>query len=245
MVPTVRSGEPAIRTLVERGRRTRSHGLAALLLFDLAVLIGVWIVHQTEYVIEYGNRFSAVMAGTPHHLYMQPAALVLAVAALTAISVCVATCVCQTRRAREMSRHLPPRIARSLHRFAEPLPMQRLGRTTATLFAAQSLVYAVQENLESWQVTGAFPGTSVLFGSPHLTVLPLSALVASILAVILTAGTARARLTRQTAHIARAFALLFAPAAGAQRPPAPNYDYVPSFQPTAGGRGLRAPPLSV
>src|SRR5579875_2969523 len=49
-----------------------------LLVFGLAVVGGEWLVHQAEYAIEYGSRFNAVMATTPHHLYMPEAGVTLA-----------------------------------------------------------------------------------------------------------------------------------------------------------------------
>ena len=60
--------------------RSYSRAWVNFLVFGVAVLAGTWVVHQTEYTIEYGRRFSTVMATSPHHLYMMPAGLTLSVA---------------------------------------------------------------------------------------------------------------------------------------------------------------------
>src|SRR5579864_3716138 len=53
--------------------------LANLLIFGLVALAGTWLVHQTEYRIEYGSRFGTVMATTPHRVYMAPFGVFLAI----------------------------------------------------------------------------------------------------------------------------------------------------------------------
>jgi hypothetical protein len=135
-------------------------------------------------------------------------------------------------------------MARRLRALASPIPVARTGWTAVALFTAQAAVYTVQENLESWQTTGLVPGADVLFGAPHLTVLPLHALVASILAIILTVGTARVRQAQRSSRVARTLAALFEATEATEPPFAPAHVYFPSLRPTAGCRGLLSPPLS-
>src|SRR5947209_2532705 len=64
-----------------------------LLVFGIAILAGTWIVHQTEYSIEYGRRVSTVMATSPHRLYMAPAGVALSVALGAFIILCASVLV--------------------------------------------------------------------------------------------------------------------------------------------------------
>ena len=53
---------------------------ANVLVFGLAVLAGECLVHQLEYLLEYGRRFDTIMAATPHRFYMAQEGAVLAAA---------------------------------------------------------------------------------------------------------------------------------------------------------------------
>jgi hypothetical protein len=241
-------------TLYRRSRQSRAlarfrspgpwRGLTGLLLFDLAVLIGVWIVHQTEYLIEYGNRFNAVMADTPHRFYMEPAAGVLALAATIAGGICLLCLLSHSRQAQQAADRLSPRVAQRLTTLLAPISVSSVSRTACVLFLAQAGVYAVQENLESWFMGVRLPGTSVLFGAPHITVLPLHALVATILAIILTAGRARLRRAKHASRMAGALAALLSRADVLPPQLVPAHDFRPNLRFVAGSLGLRSPPLS-
>lgn len=215
-----------------------------LLLFDLAVLIGVWIVHQTEYLIEYGSRFNRVMEDTPHRFYMEPAAGLLVLAAAIALGVCLLCLLSHNRQARQAADRLSPRVARRLAALLAPISIVSVSRTSCVLFLAQAGVYTVQENLESWSVSARLPAASVLFGVQHITVLPLHALVATILAIILTAGRARLRRAKHASRVAGALAALLSRAEVPQERLVTARDFRPNLCPVAGSLGLRSPPLS-
>jgi hypothetical protein len=227
------------------GSRDKSRiSLSCLLAFDLAVLIGTWIVHQTEYAIEFGNRFNAVMAGSTHRFYMAPEAGFLAIAGAFALAFWLGAVIWHARRARAATALLPRSLARSLNRFLVPAPVSRTVTTAGALFLAQCVVYAVQENLEWWTVTGSLPGMAVLTGAQHLTVLPLHAIAALISAVIVSTLWSRVRGISHVARFAVSLARRFArrtqdsllprvPAALS----APSSFHIRSFSP-------RAPPVA-
>src|SRR5579872_1573547 len=95
----------------------RSHRRAWVnfLVFGMAVLAGTWVVHQTEYTIEYGRRFSTVMATSPHHLYMAPAGVALSVAYGALVVLCGAVLGLSRRRLGRLLQQLPPRLSRHIH----------------------------------------------------------------------------------------------------------------------------------
>ncbi len=213
-----------------------------LLVVALVMFAGVWSVHQTEYLLEYGSRFSAVMATTPHRFYMAPAGLAL----LLTITAALAALLSALHYARaELLHHrnmLSPRLARRLTGPDFHLPVRALLRTAVVLAVAQIALYTLQENLEGLALTGRWLGLAVLL-APHLTVVPLHLLVALGSAVLLHLASARLRQTRSAVRLARILAALIPNGAGS--PPRWTLStYLPDSCPLSGAIGLRAPPLA-
>jgi hypothetical protein len=228
------------------GWSSRRRVLINLLLFDLTVLAGAWLVHQTEYAIEYGGRFNAVMAASPHRFYMVPGALVLAGAVLCALFCCMGSLFASTRAFRAALGSLPPAVSHRITALAAPVRLDSVLGVAAALFMAQAAFYTVQENLEYWLAGGALPGLSVLFGAQHLTVLPLHALMALASAILLTTLSGKVRAARAVARIAQTLAALLSRRVTAtvllHRPHA---GLTHARRCAHGPVGLRAPPLSV
>jgi hypothetical protein len=223
---------------------SRRISLSYLLAFDLAVLVGTWIVHQTEYAIEFGNRFKAVMTTSAHRFYMAPEAGILAIAAILAIAFWLISVTWHAHQARAATALLPPALSRSLDRLLVPTPVTRTLTTAGALFLAQCVVYSVQENLESRTMTGALPGIAVLLGGQHLTVLPLHALAALISAVIITTLWSRVRHVTQVARLVVSLVRRFAPDVGEALPSRVPKVLSPSSSLPARSLGPRAPPFA-
>jgi hypothetical protein len=216
--------------------------LVNLLLFDLAVLVGAWVVHQTEYLIEYGDRFNTVMASTPHRSYMTAAAVVMAMCMVLACGVLSVVSVSRVRRTRAATARLSPRIARRLERLTAPLPVGMVSRIAVAVFVCQCGFYTVQENLEAWMAGAGFPGAAVLIGVQHITVLPLHALVALISAILLGTVASRSERARVLAHVTGALAALLARRSSALLASVCPRVVRGSGRIACGPTGLRAPP---
>ena len=214
-----------------------------LLVFGLIVLAGTWTVHQFEYAIVYGDRFGAVMATTPHRFYMGPLGVCLALGTmLWGIAALWSLAVGRVRLQR-VRRRLPNRYARRLATPVLAIPYRSVGRTAVLLFALQTGLYLLQENLETFAVAGSWPGVAVLIAPQHWTVLPLHSLIASCGSLLLWMISVWLHRTRETGHMAEILAALWAgPPPRNTRQNAPQ-SYVPVRHLRAGARGLRAPPM--
>ena len=225
------------------GWRTYPRAVANLLVFGMAVLGGEWLVHQLEYLIEYGDRFGAVMASTPHRFYMARLGALLTVAVVVLLTlVLVRLCLGYVEQ-RRLVRLLPPRLARHVPAFASGLPVWAVTRTALVLAGCQAALYLLQENLERAAVYQEWPGLSVLLAPSHATVIPLHLLVALGGSWLLWTASTRIRRSRQAVHVAQVLAAMLAP----QTTPAPRLVpiqlLVPNLRLIAGVLCLRSPPL--
>ncbi|HEX6506583.1 MAG TPA: hypothetical protein VF221_03035, partial [Chloroflexota bacterium] len=166
------------------GWRTYCRAWSNLLLFGLTLLAGTWIVHQTEYVLEYGRHVSSVMATGPHHLYMTQLGLALGMTVAVLLLLLATTLQATRAHLHRLLLRLPPRLLRHAGTPTSPLSSHSVLRTALVLAVGQMGLYLVQENLESLAALGTLPGLAVLLAPQHLTVLPLhllAGLVGSIL----------------------------------------------------------------
>ena len=212
-------------------------------LLGLAVLLGTWLVHQTEYALEFGSRFSTVMASNPHRAYMAPVGMAL----ILACSVCLAlgaTCLGLTRvKLLRLHRRLPSRLARHLTPGASSVSWSGIGATALLLALMQGAAYLLQENLESLAVAGTLPGASVILAPQHVTVIPLHLAVAVGSSVILWTAAIWLGSARRALGIARV--LLTIATRRHSIPPRRTVPrrYLPNLGVPAGVHGLRSPPL--
>ena len=226
------------------GWRSSRHAWLNYSLFGLAVLLGTWLVHQTEYALEFGSRFSAVMAANPHRAYMAPAGMALILAFIVCFAL-GATFLGLTRvRLRRLHRRLPSRLARRLAPGASTVPWSRIGATALLLALMQGAAYLLQENLETLAVAGTLPGASVLLAPQHATVIPLHLAAAVGSSLIL--WTASIWLGRVRRALGMARVLLTIATRRHSVPPHRSVPrrYLPNLRVPAGARGLRSPPLS-
>jgi hypothetical protein len=179
--------------------------LLNVVLFDLAVLIGAWVVHSTEYRIEYGRAFDAVMASTDHRYYMAQGGWILGATLLCAVLFGLVVAHQRTRRFKTALARLSPRLASGVDRMVVP-PAARIGLPVLALFVCQVAFYVVQENLEAWNMGHSLPWLLVLVAPQHVTVLPLHALVAWCSAVALTFAGVRMQHRRAATRLAEALA---------------------------------------
>jgi hypothetical protein len=226
------------------GWRSFRHVWVNLLVFGIIVLAGTWIVHQTEYTIEYGRRFSMVMATTPHRLYMAPAGVALSVATGVCLVLCGSVLGLSRLKLGRVLQQLPPRLARHAHLGRSTVPVQSVVLTALVLVLAQFSVYLVQENLEYLASVGTLPGFAVLLAPQHATVIPLhlvAAMCSSLLLWTVSTWLSRSRQACGTAQVLLDLALR-----GAAAPPRrfPTHTYLPSLRFAAGIFCLRSPPLS-
>jgi len=213
-----------------------------LLVLGVAVLTGTWIVHQSEYFIEYGQRFGTVMAANLH-AYMAPVGGVLAALAVMLLALLAFGLHLAWQQVRQIENHLPVRLTRHLIVPARMPSVRTIGATSLVLALCQSVVYLAQENLESLAATGNLPGLSVLLAPHHATVLPLDLLIASCFAVLLWTVSCWLRRSRRLLHVASVFAALVARRVGPGPTLAPRPSHTPNRRLAAGIHGLRAPPL--
>lgn len=237
------SRQPLVPLLVSR--RGHLSVVLNLVIFGLVGVGGMWIVHQTEYVIEYGSRFGAVMASTPHRIYMAPLGIVLGLLAAT-LAILISASLRRSHMTR--CRLLPGIPIRSRHHAAAPvfaLAIVPLFRTAAVLAALQMILYTVQENLESLAAGWGLPGLGVLIAPQHATVVPLHLLLALCGAFLLWTVSLLLHRTRHTLRIARALAGI-----GASRQAVParfrgHRRHAANERLLACRRSLRSPPLAV
>lgn len=227
------------------GRRRLVRACASILLFALAAFAGEWVVHQLEYLIEYRQRFGAIMATTPHHYYMGPLGFAFAMIAIGLISVAALLLRIDGAKRRRLLHLLPSR----LHRFI-PDPTARvsfylIGRTALLLAGYQMVIYLVQENLEATAEGSGLPGLAVLIAPEHRTVILLHLLIALCGSLLLWTLAALLRGSRQATEVVEALTRLFAPSAAVvPQQPIPLRRHIPNQQLLAGARSLRSPPLA-
>jgi hypothetical protein len=225
--------------------RTFRGAFLNLLLFGLTAAAGEWLVHQIEYLIEYGSRFGAVMSSGPHRLYMGPAGdLLTGVLVLLAVGLTV-TFRADERRRRRLYERLPSRIRRGLPAGLTEDFAATTGGTFPALFALQVTLYLVQENVEYAAVGLGWPGLGVLFAAQHITVLPLHCLVALSSAILLRRVARLLRGSRQSLRLAEVLIRIFVAFHDSPRYQASPDTPLPDLRPARGVRGLRAPPLAL
>jgi hypothetical protein len=225
------------------GWRSFRHVWLNLLVFGVAVLAGTWVVHQTEYTIEYGRRFSTVMATSPHRFYMASAGFALSVALGAFLVLCGTFLTLSRLRLGRLLQQLPPRLSRHVHPGRSMVPVHALLLTALVLVLAQFSVYLLQENLEYLASVGTLPGFAVLLAPQHATVIPLHLVVAGCSSLLLWSISAWLGYSRRAVGVARV--LLDMVSRGAAAPPRhfPSHAYVPSLRVAAGVFCLRSPPL--
>src|SRR5579884_135820 len=222
----------------------RRRGLAAvanLLVVAVLGLAGEWIVHQTEYFLVYGSRFGHVMATTPHRLYMGGLGLVLAAICLTVLT---GFCLIVGLRARETRRLLAVLPRRAQSHLPVELADVAVSSIVATMFVLwlfQSVVYLIQENLESAAVGAGWPGLSVLIAPDHAAVLPLHLLVALCLSIVLWTVARYLNHSRGSVEAARLLVRLSFDAEERVVSFRPSNDDIPSDDRVALARSLRSP----
>ncbi|MGH2449055.1 MAG: hypothetical protein ACRDFS_10710 [Chloroflexota bacterium] len=146
----------------------------------LFVLAGEWTLHQLVYRIEYGARFAAVMASTPHRFYMQPLGMALGILLFgLAVSGLVALASLRAQRS-----HLARRGGTSVG--ASLIPDYRMVLALTIIIAFfQLAVYFFQENVESAVEGYGWPALSVLVSPNRLIVFPLAVAIAGCIALTL------------------------------------------------------------
>lgn len=226
------------------GWRTYSRALINLLLFGLTALVGEWLVHQIEYLIEYGSRFGSVMTAGPHH-YMAPLGIVLGVAGVGALG----TTWMLLHRARRASRVLlaavPRRLALRAPLLSGSAHIELLGRTAVALTALQALLYLVQENVESAAASQGLPGLWIFVAAPHITVLPLHLIVATCGALVLRSLSSLLQRSRQAVCVARILAAIATAMTRAMPRERRSWRHLPALRLETGAVGLRAPPRAI
>jgi hypothetical protein len=224
------------------GWRSYRRAWVNLLIFGVAVLAGTWIVHQTEYTIEYGRRFSSVMATSPHRFYMAPGGIALALALAVFLILSGSVLGLSRMRLGRLLLHLPPRLTRHVDLGRSAVSWRAVGWTTLVLTLAQSAVYFLQENLEYLATVGTLPGFGVLLAPQHATVVPLHFIAAVCSSLLL--WTVAAWLGRARRALGMARVLLDLATRGDSIPPRrfPPHCYLPSLRNTAGIVCLRSPP---
>lgn len=240
-----RSGRTAAIVPSMADWRTYPHVWLNLLVFGLAALAGTWIVHQTEYLIEYGRRFPTVMAASPHHVYMQPlGAVLLLTFATLLITLTLALGLARTRL-HHLLNGLPPRLRRHLRLPSPSLSPRAVLGTALVLAACQAGLYLLQENLEGLAASGAMPGLGVLLLPQHITVLPLHLLAGLCGSVFLWTASSWLDRSRRSVRMARTLASFTAHTATRPARILPERGYIPCRRMAAGALGLRSPPLTV
>jgi hypothetical protein len=226
------------------GWRSNRRAWVNLLVFGIAVLAGTWIVHQTEYAIEYRGHFSTVMATSPHRLYMAPAGVALGVALGALLLLCSSMLGLSRIRLGRLLLRLPPRLSRHIPAGVSTVSGRAVGRTALVLALAQAMVYVLQENLEYLASVGSLPGFTVLLASQHATVIPLHLLAAACSSVLF--WTVSTWLSRSRRALGLAEVLVNIASRGDSAPPPriPARCHLPSLRHTTGIFCLRSPPLS-
>lgn len=225
------------------GWDTYAGAFVSLLVFGLVAVAGEWLVHQVEYSIEYGNRFNAVMASTPHRLYMALAGAMLAAVSLGLITLAFGLLYVYRTKRRELLLRLPPRLARHAPDVPLRIPLDQLALTALGLAVCQILLYLIQENVESAAVGRGWPGLWTLLAPQHATVIPLHLFAATCGALVLCLVTGLIRQSRRAAYTVE---ILVRMSEARKRPPlrlAPPRHHVPNLRLMAGVFCPRSPPL--
>lgn len=226
------------------GWRTFPRAAINLLAFSLAAAASTWVVHQLAYRIEYGDRFGAVMATTPHRVYMAPlgVALGMSVGGVLVLSILIVGAARVT--VRRLLRNLPARLIWISHASAPAVPGTTVARTALLLAACQLTLYSVQENLESVFVSAGWPGLSVLLSSEHVVVVPLHLLAAACGSLLLWTVSSRVRGSRQAVQMAWVLAGIAAARGSVPQRTGLQYRHLPNLRLVAGSLCLRSPPLA-
>jgi hypothetical protein len=235
------------------GWSTFPRAFVNLLAFGLAIAGGEWVVHQGEYLIEYGRRFGTVMATSPQHSYMGELGLMLAAATillLTLSAVVVGALSLRLRRLLHlMPAHPGPEGRGRLERFVPAISVRVPARpvliTAALAASGQTAIYLVQENLESASIGAGWPGLGVLFASRHATVVPLHLLIAFYASLLLWTLATLLRGAHAAVRAAAAIAALMASPPEAPLRLMPVARRTPSLCAVQGTQGLRSPPIAI
>jgi hypothetical protein len=229
----------------DEGRKAGSiQLLTGWLLLLLAAVGGEWIVHQLQYLIEYGAGYGAEMASSPHRLYVVPLGGGLATAALLATVSAALILQWFAVRRRLLLRRLPARLREAAMAEAPKVSMRQLGLFVLALLCCQLAIYFVQENAEAASHGAALPGLSVLISSSHWSVLPLHVLLALGDALLLATFAMRLSASRQALEAVEALVRLLDRPATDEVVLGAAAVYLPCLRLSAGRLGLRSPPLN-
>ncbi len=227
------------------GWRSRGRAWVNLLVFGLTALAATWIVHQTEYVIEYGRRFSTVMATTPHRLYMAPTGLVLTVTVTLLLMLCACTLNQARGELRQRLLRLSPRLVRHVPRQPRAIPLRTIAWTALALALAQATLYVVQENLEYLAAQGTLPWLAVLLAPQHITVIPLHLVGGFCGSLVLWTLSRFMGHSRGALHVAEVLLGIGKRPAGTPPQRVPRREFLAGRRMSAGIFCLRSPPLAV
>jgi hypothetical protein len=206
---------------------------------------GEWVVHQLEYLTEYGPRFGDVMATTPHRFYMMPLGVMLGTGA-GILLVLSSAALALTRRARaRLVRRLPQRVARHVPVLSFELRMAAVARTALVLAACQVAIYVAQENLEGFAIAGQWHGFSVLLASQHATVIPFHLLIAAFSALVLWTLSSCLQGSRRAVQMARVLVAVLVKRRTVPSNRRARLERIPDLRLTVGILCLRSPPLPV
>lgn len=226
------------------GWRSYPRASTNLLIFGLVMVAGEWIVHQTSYLIEYGSSFDAVMAGTPHRLYMGQIGVGLFVTlALLSLMICCVVAA-QRFRLKQLLDVLPSRLRSVVEHDLGRISPRGVAKTWILLAGCQVALFTIQENLEALAQLGRAPGLSILVGSGHASVIPLHLLVSLCCAVILRTLVALLSRSSRATRLAQLLVELFGCRPAVARVAAPSWDDRCRARPMTGSRSLRSPPLA-
>jgi len=226
------------------GWRTYPRALANLLLFGLVALAGEWLVHQLEYLIEYGHRYGTVMGSTPHRFYMAPLGAALGTIAAALLTLAALTLRLARIKRRRLLRRLPSRLARHVPTLSLHFPARSVAKTGLVLAGCQAALYLLQENLERVAVSGGMPGLWVLLAPQHATAVPLHILVAICASWLLWTVAARIRQSHAAIRVARILVALVVAGDTVAPRLMPGRAHVPNLRLVAGILCLRSPPLT-
>jgi hypothetical protein len=205
---------------------------------------GEYIVHQLQYLLEYGPRFGAEMASSPHRLYMAPLGGALALAAFLTLTLTALTLEWRAGRRRVLLRRLPARMHLLAGVERARVSLAQVSSLVLALLCCQVAIYLTQENMEAATRGLPLPGLAVLLLAGHWTVLPLHLLLAAGNALILAVLSSRLTQSRRALRAVEALISLMVrdgDAAPALRAPEA---YLPCLRLRAGRLGLRSPPLN-
>jgi hypothetical protein len=215
-----------------------------LLLFGIAAVAGVWLVHQTEYRIEYGARVYAVLNGSAHRVYLEPVGLALLVLLASLLAATFAALRLAGHGRERILDRLSPRLAERMRWADSRFSAKSVAGTALVLALFQTALYALQENVELASIGGGWAGSAVLFAPQHRTVLLLHAVVAVCSSIVLWTFVAIFKSSRQATKFVRLLARIAG--LGSRQPvqQSPVPVRLPDLRPIAGTTNPRAPPLA-